>query len=292
VVELADVVEAFVAGGLPIGECRALPVSGSAEVGFDVPIHEQPALSTWKLARPICAGLGLWPVIMPCSCGPYGVKRLGAREAWEDDDEQPASIVARAEEMPWPVSADRASGWTIPAHHWMAELHDAQRMAHRRYGEAPSDQELIQACAVGDHLALEYALLCWEQERRDVETGQRSGPFFHPDEVKTPHLALLPTSSPWAVPAFAPYWGAGLTGSFTQTALIRTLREWYDRHGVVPCSVEGTVLHLFVDRPITDLSEAFEAAVAQASFARLEGSVRDRARGLIDADLWELYDRP
>lgn len=108
---------------------------------------------------------------------------------------------------------------------------------------------------------------------------------------------MLPTSRPWALPAYVDYWGAGYTygpeiGQIGHELLTVAMRDWYHRFGAVPWAATGVTVHFVVERPPDNIHDAFQLATELSHFGHRDMSYREMARALLHSEFWELFDRP
>ena len=286
--DLLEVTQAFEGTDLEGREVTPLPVADTGEIGFELDFEGIDPLSAWRLARPVCEGLGLWPVV-PDEAGPNVFGRWFYDEVRDGRDQAPAAIIARAEALPWPIDEGRGDATQEFARDWREVIRLCRGSTLRRHGEAPSEDELLRACPDPDYLALERHLLTWEEARRPTTTQEPPGRFDKPLLELDNRLVLVPTPHPWAVPAYVHYWGAG---SSRHEVLVRMLRSWYERYEAVIWAATPVTIHLHVARPIADIFDALAVAAEQAPFCKMDDLLRDRARALLGAGFWELYDRP
>lgn len=284
--DLTDVIQAFDRTGLAGREITAVPVADTAATGYELDIEGISPLPAWQLARPVCAVLGLWPFV-PDYEGQNVYSRHFYDEVQDGRDQSPVAIVTRAEAMTWPLQGDRPTEYF--ARDWPSVIRLCRDETVRRIGEAPSEDELRAACPYPDYVALERLLLSWEEARRPTTGQEPPGRFDEPLLELGRRLVLLPTPDPWAVPAYFHFWGAGPNKN---EALVRTLRSWYDRYEAVTWAATGVTVHLHVSRPLTDIYEALAVAAEQQPFCKMDDLLRERARSLLGATFWELYDRP
>jgi len=286
--DLADVVQALVGTALEGRDVTSVRVADTDEVGFELDVQGLDPLSAWRLARPMCADLGLWPFVSN-DAGQNIYNRHFYDEVDDRRDQRPAAIVARAQAMAWPIDDGRVDATQQFARDWLSVIRLCREATVRRLGDAPSEDELLATCPEADYVALERVLLEWEEARRPTVGQEPPGCFDEPLLELGPTLVVLPTAHPWALPAYFHYWGAGAGRS---EALVRTMRSWYDRYGAAPWAATGVTVHLHVSRPITDIYDALTVAAEQMPFCKMDELLRERARALFDAAFWELYDRP
>ncbi len=286
--ELIELVDAFGATALRGREITAVPVADSGEIGFELDIEGVRPLRAWQLATPVCRELGVWPFV-PDERGQNVYSRHFYDEVRDGRDQAPRAILARADTLAWPLKELRSDATEYFARDWPSVIRLCRDATLQRLGQAPSEQDLLDKFPDPDYLALEHHLLTWEEARRPTSAQEPPGAFDEPMLELGDRLVLLPTPHPWAVPAYFHFWGAGSSRS---EMLVRTLRSWYERYGAVPWAATSVTLHLHVSRRPTDVFDALAVASEQQPFCKMDDLLRERARSLIGATFWELYDRP
>jgi hypothetical protein len=273
---------------------RARPVRDTGEVGFEVPNDDLEPLTAWRIARDACAGIEVWPLV-----GCAGPNTYGRRAISTPEDQSPQAILRRAEHLSWPQSMPPAPVPHDVDEWWPRVVRGSVIETMRRLGDAPDAAELLERFSGPDYAGLEAWLLSWEERQRPTLVQEPAGRFdtVWEADVFEPGIALLPTSLPWALPAYVDYWGAGYAygpeiGHIGYELLTVAMRDWYDRFGAVPWAATGVTVHFTVERPPGNIADAFQLATELARFCKWDESYRQLARGLLHSEFWELYDRP
>lgn len=276
-------------------EVRTRPVRDTDEVGFEVPNDDLEPLTAWRIARDACAELDVWPLVGCAGPNTYigpAIPTIG--------DQSPQAILRRAEELSWPqsmppapVPPDEVNEW------WPRVIGGSVVETRRRLGDAPDPAALLERFPEPDSYGLEAWLLDWEERRRPTLAQEPGGVFedTFAQEFFEPGVALLPTSRPWALPAYVDYWGAGYTygpeiGEIGHELLAVAMRDWYHRFGAVPWAATNVSVHFVVERPPDNINEAFQLATELSRFSHRDMSYREMARALLHSEFWELFDRP
>jgi hypothetical protein len=262
----------------------AVPIVDSGETGYELDIDGLDALSSWRTALPACGDLGLWPIV--CDLSGTDVYGRWATRGEPAPTPSPRMILEHVEALEWPPSSPDAT-WCF-ARAWVDVVRMCAIQAVGRVGEAPSEAELLSACPDPDYAVLERYLLRWEEARRPTTSQEPPGAFEEPLLELGTTLVLIPNPDPWAVPAYLDFCRVASLG---QALLVRAMREWHERYRAAPYAATGVTMHLVVERPIADVFDALDVAAQQLPFCKMDDSLRERARALLDATFWELYDR-
>jgi hypothetical protein len=140
-----------------------------------------------------------------------------------------------------------------------------------------------------------------EEVLPDEEPGEETaGPnpshsFSLPFDLLTsvPHptvaIALLPTTTPWEVPAYLPF--GGWNECPDPHEHLAVMKGWYELHGAEPFGYGGDVVEMFVTRPPQDLPGARALAREQYAYCadivdQGTETVEDLARGLVASSAW------
>ena len=109
-------------------------------------------------------------------------------------------------------------------------------------------------------------------------------------------LLLAPIPAPWMLPMYIDIYMAGYyyesLGHVGGERLASAMKSWHTRYGAEPYLTSGLMLRFVVQRPPSEVRDAFELASELDHFNRTEGSIREFARQLIGSPYWEIYDRP
>jgi hypothetical protein len=158
---------------------------------------------------------------------------------------------------------------------------------------------LLERFPEADYVGLEAWLLKWEERQRPTVAQEPRGRFDPSWAVEffEPGVAFLPTSLPWALPAYVDYWGASYTygpevGQIGYELLAIAMRDWQQRFGAVAWAATGVTVHFAVERPPENIADAFQVATELTRFCKPDDSLRQIARDLLHSPFWEIFDRP
>jgi hypothetical protein len=304
-----------VLGGRPVEEVPILPDEGL--VACAVPCGPVDPHVAWEEARALLSATGRWPVLCSRAMAPEALQRWAFRDS-EGRRKPVAEVLAEAERLSGPQAfaafaamgewaaardAQRRPGLVLDTAGRLARSHELDK-TRRIVGAAPSVDEVI--AALGDDatdIEIEQWLLAWEEAHRSREVSTRRRLALGPSADDERMLLLLPTGAAWEVFAYLGWFGAE---GDEAAPLVAVAREWAERWGAVVRLQTGIWMDLVVDRPPTDLDDAFLLARQQQLVAQdtnwtvatghaEEGvtySTRVLARDLLGNDRWHLQARP
>lgn len=279
----ADEITPLLRGSVLEGrEVRTVDILGTGELGFEITVDGTEVLETWSAARTLLDVTGRWPLAVD-----YNDWSVYSRSLYHDE-RPPRAIAARAEALTWPA----LKGLDPPADDWVRWITFNVEETVRRVDDAPDVAELLRRFPQPNIVGLEATLLAWEEERRPTSAGESPGAFEPCLEDTVCALVLLPTSNSSAVPAYAHYWGTTHESDGAEL-LVSAIGSWHQRYGAEPYSSMSVELAFVVERPPTDVFDAFALATEQSMFSRgLDTSLRDCARALLGSERWSLHARP
>ncbi len=294
-----------------------LPDDGFALVAE---IHPEEYLEAWNAARAHVEDFGRWPVVRTVQrWEDLATGLVFSRRAFASSqpglNSSVAAVIERAQSMDLDkvlaeiLEVDSSKGHALVDRQHLDELLAMSlRTVHDRWGTAPAEPDLrrVATSAADPALAIERCLLDWERSQGEPPTEADGAvaaakSYLEPlapepppgDQTYSVALVLLPTLWPWEVYAY-------LEGLWSEPAdrLVAAARRWHARFGAEPVqSHPGYATHLRVERPPTDLEEAWRLArehylIAWDTFALPGSAVRDYARALLESSTWYLISKP
>lgn len=173
--------------------------------------------------------------------------------------------------------------------------------SQRNFGRAPTEQDILSRMSSGeisDYFGLNEWFLRWQVKNigleRLAEEDRTCMSWFEPTEPQLEQLILLPVIAGPHILAYLHWYGA--CNNLTPPS-IKMLMIWQDLYGAEITAHYGTMLHMNVAAPPTDIESAFELATQIEAFApcttALSGvSLPELAIGLIGRKTWFLHERP
>lgn len=251
------------------------------------PLGDEHGLADWRIARALWPQSCLWPIVVQtyiCEHWRTPEYVLDVPRAIED-----------ARTRPWPDVIAHAVVGAVDWPGWVAGAADSTRF---HYGDAPDPEELLAEVPEPDRFALEQCLFEWEEARWPTSKATRPGAFDFSAGDDDPNLALLLAAVPasWTLPMYIDIYMAGYyyesLGHIGAERLASAMKSWHTRYGAEPYLTSGLTLRFVVQRPPTEVRDAFQLASELDHFNRTQGSIRELARQLIGSPYWEIYDRP
>lgn len=305
--------QAFAGTGLEKAQMLELPVAGSREQVALVEVTHEGAFDAWGSARDRVLETGRWPMLItywgfahPADFSCFrGDVPWGAGSSFADEPlplSTPKGRLAAAADLSIELALERRDRtyetWGSQGGFGTDDILDiALEETRLRCGTAPSKADTLAAAEAGDDasplLALNRYLAAYEAERNATITAE---PFawFEPDASQPMALALLPTASSSAGPAYLSWFAASDAGT---PLVVAMLERWGRRFGAELVAHYGTMLEFVVASPPGDFDTALDLAwehylLAPCTLELPLTSLREYAHMLMSGDTWFLHERP